>query len=101
MEPTLKHRETHPNLDVEGCFGCKLATFSVASSAMPTRKGGARSATINYKDKVLDADLAAYKRLRQDNLQPKRIDGSAELEKRADEAWQVESGILPNKSNII
>jgi len=89
----MKHRETHPNLDVEGCFGCKVAGLSVAASATPTRRGGARAATINQKDRVLEKDLDAYKRLRQEGLQPKAIDGSAEVEKRAEYKWQVETGL--------
>ena len=51
---------------------------------------------INEKDRVLDKDLDAYKRLRQDGVQPRKIDGSANVEKRAEEKWQVETGILPN-----
>lgn len=89
----IKHQETHPGLDVEGCFGCKIAGLSIASSATPTRRGGARAQIINEKDKKLDKDLDAYKRLRQEGLQPKNIDGSAEVEKRAEYKWQVETGM--------
>jgi hypothetical protein len=89
----IKHQETHPDLDVEGCFGCKIAGLSVAASATPTRRDGRRAATINHKDKVLEKDLDAYKRLRQEGLQPKAIDGSAEVEKRAEHKWQVETGL--------
>lgn len=89
----IKHQETHPNLDVEGCFGCKVAGLSIAASATPTRKGGARAAVINQKDKVLEKDLDAYKRLRQEGLQPQAIDGSAVVEKRAEHKWQVETGL--------
>jgi hypothetical protein len=42
---------------------------------------------------VLEKDLDAYKRLRQEGLQPKAIDGSAEVEKRAEHKWQVETGL--------
>lgn len=91
-----KHAETHPTLDVEGCFGCKVAHIGIAASAMPTRGGGARAAVINHKDAVLHKDMAAYKRLRADGTQPKKIDGSAEVEKKATEKWHVETGILPN-----
>lgn len=80
-------------MDVEGCFGCKIASVGVASSACPTRGGGARVATIARKDKVLEKDLDAYKRLRNEGLQPKAIDGSAEVEKRANYKWQVETGL--------
>lgn len=91
-----KHAETHPSLDVEGCFGCKVAHIGISASAMPTRGGGARAATINAKDRVLDKDLDAYKRLRQNGVQPRKIDGAAQVEKRAEEKWQVETGIIPN-----
>jgi hypothetical protein len=38
--------------------------------------------------------MPAYKRLRQDGLQPKTIEGAANLEKKAKEAWQVETGMV-------
>jgi hypothetical protein len=63
---------------------------------MPTRTGSSRSAVIAQKDRVLEKDLAAYKRLRDDGVQPKNIDGSATVEARANEKWQVETGILPD-----
>jgi hypothetical protein len=87
------HRRVHPHLDVEGCFGCKVSGLSIAASATPSRRGGSRAATINQKDKKLEKDLDAYKRLRTEGLQPKAIDGSAEVEKRAEYAWQVETGL--------
>jgi len=40
--------------------------------------------------------MPAYKRLRANGLQPKKIDGAAEVEKKAKESWQVETGILPD-----
>ena len=92
----IKHQETHPTLDVEGCFGCKIAYVGIGADAMPSRGGKAPVANINEKDRVLDKDLAAYKRLRDDGLQPKNIDGSATVEARANEKWQVETGILPD-----
>lgn len=75
------HRLHHPE-PVEGCIGCKVLSVSVAPSATPSRGDGARAAEINAKDKQLDLDRAAYKRLRRDGLQPNDVDGSAELEKR-------------------
>jgi len=89
----MLHRRVHPNLDVDGCFGCKVSGLSIAASATPSRRGGSRAATINQKDKKLEKDLDAYKRLRSEGLQPKAIDGSAEAEKRAEHAWQVETGL--------
>ena len=95
----MKHRETHPGLDVEGCFGCRIAHFNVSAEAMPTRKPGSKR--IIEKERVLHKDLDAYHRLRQDGQQPKRIDGAAIVEKRAEENWQVATGIVPDKTNII
>jgi hypothetical protein len=96
----MKHRETHPNLDVPGCFGCKVSGLSIAASATPTRRGGARAATINQKDKILEKDLDAYKRLRSEGLQPKAIDGSAQVEQKAEYKWQVETGLGINRPLI-
>lgn len=92
----IKHQETHPYLDVEGCFGCKVSAVGFSAELMPTRSGSSRSASVIQKERVLDKDLDAYKRLRQDGIQPKTIDGAANVEARATEKWQAESGILPD-----
>ena len=42
---------------------------------------------------MLEKDLDAYKRLRQEGLQPQAIDGSAAAESRAEHSWQVETGL--------
>lgn len=88
----LKHQETHPGLDVDGCFGCKIAHIAVSSSAMPNRRSSAHG--INQKEARWDKDMDAYKRLRQDGLQPPTIDGSAKLESKAEHKFQVETGRL-------
>ena len=88
----MKHRETHPNLDVEGCFGCRIANVRVAPNHTTT--GGERAAQINATESRWHKDMPAYKRLRADGLQPKTIEGAANLEKKAKEAWQVETGIV-------
>ncbi len=77
----MKHRETHPNLDVEGCFACRISHFRVSGSAMPTRQN---VGAMNSKERALDKDLDAYKRIRQTGGQPVQIDGSAKIEKIAD-----------------
>lgn len=86
----MKHRETHPNLDVDGCFGCKIAHVAVSSDATPTRR--AHSHDINQTERRWHKDMDAYKRLRQEGLQPKQIDGAARVEAKADTRFQVESG---------
>jgi len=77
----VKHRETHPNLDVDGCFACRIAHFRVSGAAMPTRKNVGE---MNQKERVLDKDLDAYKRIRKSGGQPEKIDGSARFEATVD-----------------
>jgi hypothetical protein len=69
-----------------------LLSVGFAASAMPTRKGAV--AHTEAKERVLAHDMAAYKRLRRDGLQPKCIDGSRRLEQGAEHAIEVESGRL-------
>lgn len=85
----MKHRQTHPNLDVPGCFGCKVAGVSFGANSTTT--SGARVAEINQTAKNWDRDMPAYKRLRKNGLQPERIDGCAAIEATAETAAQVES----------
>lgn len=72
------------------CFGCKVASVSFSSSAMPTRSGVAEQ---DRYIKTRHKDVAAYKRLRADGLQPKSTTGAAELESRASSKWEVETGM--------
>jgi glycine/serine hydroxymethyltransferase len=90
----VKHRETHPNLDVEGCFGCRVAGIRMGTNSTTSR--GAKVSEIKQTERNWNKDMPAYKRLRANGLQPKKIDGAAEVEKKAQESWQVETGILPN-----
>lgn len=73
----VAHRDIHP-VYVEGCDPCRWASVSVAPSALETRGAAVRHA--NQKDRELDKDLSAYKRLRHDGLQPKSVDGAYALE---------------------
>lgn len=66
-----------------------LRGFSVSAAATPNRRPHAAS-TIT-KDRVLDRDLDAYKRLRQSGVQPPHTGGSAALEAKANHRWEVES----------
>lgn len=88
----MKHAEVHPSLDVEGCFGCKVAGVRMGTNTTTTR--GQRVAEINQTERQWQKDMPAYKRLRRDGLQPHKIDGAAEVEKKAKEKWQVETGIV-------
>jgi len=71
------------------CFGCKIQSVSLAPSATPTRSN---AGVINFETKKSHADVAAYKRLRKDGVQPKSVKGSAELEARATSKWEIETG---------
>jgi outer membrane murein-binding lipoprotein Lpp len=73
----MKHQETHPNLDVEGCFACRISHVTMSGAAMPTRRN---VSTLNAKERQLDKDLDAYKRIRKTGGQPTQIDGAARLE---------------------
>lgn len=90
----MKHRETHPDLNVEECFGCRIAGVRMGTNS--TTSKGVNVAKVNATERNWNKDMPAYKRLRADGTQPKRIDGAAEVERRAQEKWQVETGILPN-----
>lgn len=92
IQHMIKHQETHPDLNVDGCFGCKIAGISISSAAMPVRKSN--SHRINETEKQWHKDMDAYKRLRKDGLQPKKIDGSHMVEAKAKESYQVETGLV-------
>ena len=47
----------------------------------------------NKVERNWQKDMPAYKRLRKEGLQPKRIDGAAKLEQKAEHKWQVETGL--------
>lgn len=91
----MSHREFHP-VPVDSCFGCKVLSIGISAEALPNRKGPI--AAINHKDKVLSDDLAAYKRLRRDGLQPKQIDGSAIVEARANSQFDIDLGHVVPKA---
>jgi hypothetical protein len=92
MVISLKHSEVHPGLDVENCFGCKVAGVRMGMNTTTTR--GQRVAEVNSTERGWQKDMPAYKRLRQNGLQPQSIDGCAEIEKKAKHEWQVETGIV-------
>jgi hypothetical protein len=85
------HANTHPTLDVQGCFACKVSGVSLGMSE--------KMSSEKQRESTLSKDLDAYKRLRMNGQQPKQIDGAAKVEARATDGWQVETGILPNKSH--
>ncbi len=93
MRITLKHRETHPYLDVEGCFGCRVAGVQIGPNSTTTR--GESVSHINQREKNWSKDMPAYKRLRAEGLQPKTIDGCHAVEQLATSRHQIEGTPAP------
>lgn len=87
----VKHAETHPGLDVDGCFGCRVAGVGFAASAMPGRHP--KVTAINARESRWDRDMAAYRRLRRDGLQPPSIDGCHSRERDAQTVRDVETKV--------
>ena len=76
-------------------FAEKARSLMVAPSAMVTRSGAAGEKKAWTK---LEKDRDAYKRLRDDGLQPTGIRDSADLEKTAETRMEVEAGhVVKNK----
>lgn len=61
--------------------------------ANTTTTQGSQVAEVSERAKRWDKDMPAYKRLRQQGFQPRSIDGSAEVERKAVHDWQVNSGL--------
>lgn len=67
-----------------------LAGVGLAASATPNRhKPDTLSSLV--RDKRWDRDMAAYKRLRADGMQPPQIDGSALRERQGNDTYDVET----------
>ena len=65
-----------------------LSGFSVASAATPNRR--AESHANNTREGRWHRDMGAYKRLRENGLQPPQIDGSALREKQGTDRFDIE-----------
>ncbi len=88
-------KRTHWGQHGEDCFGCRVQTVSIAASAMPTRSP--QAVQLENRERRWSRDMDAYSRLRRDHVQPRKIDGSADLEIRSSEKYEVEHGMVsPN-----
>lgn len=76
----------------------KYRTIGISASAVPSRKTGV--AQRNHDQKQFQKDAAAYRRLRRDGTQPRRVDGSAELEVRADSKEQIEQAVFTGGKRV-
>ena len=79
----------------EGC-GCNEAgTVTCYYHKLRTIQfGGAKRSPQTQMESRWDKDMPAYIRLRHNGLQPKQIDGCAELESRANDQMEIEMGDL-------
>lgn len=77
--------------DCDLVYGAHPWSFSVASAALPTR-GNAHTVATNATEKRWDRDMPAYKELRRQGLQPRRIDGAADLAATASTELEIEYG---------
>ena len=69
-----------------------ISGVNIAPSATPSRNSVIDLEATKKADKAKDADMSAYKRLRQNGLQPKSINGSAHLEKHAETKRESQAG---------
>jgi putative FmdB family regulatory protein len=71
-----------------------ISSVNIAPSATPSRNSVIDLEATKKAEKAKDADMSAYKRLRQSGLQPKSINGSAHLEKHAETKSEIQAGRL-------
>jgi hypothetical protein len=67
-----------------------LLSIAFSQAAMPTRKPGVVAA--ENRENRWSKDMPAYRRLRENGVQPRQIDGSAELEAKASTQAEIEIG---------
>ena len=85
--PNVPHNQ---GLCPAGCFGCKVASVGFSATAMPTRKGSVTNR--GQMESKMEKDVAAYRRLRANGLQPKATKDASIIERTADSKWEVETG---------
>jgi len=73
-------------------MGRAIGVPMLSASSTPTRGDGIDIGATRVAESAKVADMDAYKRLRKDGVQPPAINGSAQLEARAEEKHEVNSG---------
>lgn len=95
VEETVHGFNDEPDMHCMECgalMGKMLGMPYVSPSAVPSRNSVIDLEATKQAEKDKDADMAAYKRLRSDGLQPPSINGAARLEAKAEEKHEVTSG---------
>ena len=75
------------------CPDCDTPTTTAIVSSVPVHGVGSSAARRQYQTER-ERDIAAYKRLRKDGVQPKGVTGAAEIETRAGEKHEVERDVV-------
>jgi hypothetical protein len=75
----------------KAAFAANVRTLMIAPSALPTRSGAGEDKKAWAK---MEKDMPAYKRLRDEGLQPPSVRGSADLEARAVSKADIESAAV-------
>lgn len=90
---TRHQRLTHPQ-PVDECYLCRISSVQVGPAAIPSRQRDPRQYAFqeSFAAEFVNGDREAYKRLREQGLQPPRIAGSANLERHAETRYEVETG---------
>lgn len=82
--------------------GADFLKIAFGSGTSITRNKGAEANAVDAREKRWAKDMPAYKRLRQQGIQPKTIDGAARLEAEAETRFEIESGqLLPGQAKNI
>ena len=95
VEEVLHGFDDEPDMHCIDCgalMGKMMGMPYVSPSAVPSRNNVIDLEATKRAEKAKDADMEAYKRLRKDGVQPPSINGSAHLESRAEEKFEVDSG---------
>lgn len=75
----------------KAAFAENSRTLMIAPSALLTRSGASEDKKAWAK---MEKDMPAYKRLRDDGLQPPSVRGAADLEARAEDKADIESAVV-------
>jgi hypothetical protein len=79
-------------MECGGVMNKLISAPRISPSAVPSRSGVIDMEATRKAEKQKVVDMDAYKRLRQNGVQPPSINGSARLEAKAEEKHEVNSG---------
>lgn len=81
-------------------YRAHIMSVSVSASATPSRDRSKETVAADAREKRWEKDMPAYKRLREDGLQPAHIDGSSRMEQTANDKLEVAAGRNYDKKQV-